>query len=146
MNNKDLIQTIQLSFDAYNYIAFGTEPLIDPDAVDEAEELKQMIGPFTMMGEPETIEGTDLVETKISLIDIRKLPETWIAQFVLQARYEQVEVNVYNKKGEYAISDAFIMKRIGDAYWAPIRFNRDGSTDYLPVCKIMDYEKWFPKN
>lgn len=147
MSDKELIQTIQLSGDAYYYLLNGEEPL-DPDNIDEAKELVSMLGDFEFISEPDPVQGTDAVEVKIALVDKHKLFGTWEAIITLCQKKYYVSVTVLETHtGEHSYYDDMQqLKPIGDAYWAEIRTNKDGSKDYLPICKIEDYEKWFSEN
>lgn len=147
MNDKDLIQTIQLTGDAYYYLLKGEEPL-DPDNIDEVKELLSTLGEFDFISEPDPIRGTDMVEVKIALYDKHTLIGSYQAIFILSPTKGKVFVSIYNTNtNKYECYNSIEdLKPIGDAYWVHIRTNRDGSKDYLPICKIAEYEKWFGEN
>lgn len=141
------IKTIQVSSDAYYYLRYGEEP-IDPDNIDEADELKQTFSPeFRFVSRPEPIQGTDMVEVQISVAEEAKIEGRFIVRFIVMPNKE-TEVRVYDSKSGYVEKHAVEkLEAIGDAYWAEYRYYTISRTrNSLQVCKIAEYEKWFGKS
>ena len=141
------IETIQISSDAYYYLHCGEEP-IDPDNIDEADELKQTFSPgFRFVSKPEPIQGTDMVEVQISVAEEHKIEGHFIVRFIVMP-YRNVEVRVYDSRSGYMEKhDVEKLEAIGDAYWAEYRYYAISRTrNSLQVCKIAEYEKWFGKS
>jgi len=134
---EKMIDTIQLSGDAYYYLLNGEEPL-DPDNLEEANEIAERYEyGIKFLGEPEPIDGTDMVETKISIPTAIKLAEDKVVIFML----------LPDKLCKVKIADNYnssvSLESIGDKYWAEYFNNGYGTRHLLPICKISDYEKWF---
>lgn len=132
-----MIDTIQLTGDAYYYLLNGEEPL-DPDNLEEAYEIEQMYkGGIQFVGEPEPIVGTDMVEVKVSVPIVIKLAENNVIVFSPLPN-RQCKIKIGNEHPE-----TVPLESIGDKYWAEYYNNGFGTRNLLPVCKISDYEKWF---
>lgn len=144
-----MIETIQITSDAYYFIKYDEEPL-DPDNIEEAEELIDMFKPrFDFIGEPEPVDGTDMVEVKISIAERKKLAESCVVDFIILPD-KQVHVTVSNLRpnSNFEARDQIQdLEPIGDAYWAEYAYSESSKTrSLLPVCKIVDYENQFRKS
>lgn len=140
------IETIQITGDAFYLLRDGEEP-IDPDNIEEAEEFKTLFGNFMFISDPEPIIGTDMVETKVSIAEQKKIAGQFIFEFIILPD-KKAHVRVFDSKANYEernqIQD---LERMGDAYWVEYRYHSTSRCrDLLPVCKIAEYEKWFGKN
>jgi len=134
---EKMVDTIQLSSDAYYYLLNGEEPL-DPDNLEEAYEIAERYKyGIKFLGKPEPIDGTDMVETRISISIAIKLAEDKVVIFTLLPD-KLCKVKIENDYGS-----TVSLEPIGDKYWAEYFNNGYGTKYLLPVCKISDYEKWF---
>lgn len=140
------IETIQLTADAYYYLHSGEEP-IDPDNIEEADELIETYKPrFNFISKPEPIGGTDMVEVKISVAERLPLPGTDVVDFVVlpNKKVRVVISNLGQTKNFESLDTIADLEPIGDAYWAQYAYYEDSKTrNLLPVCKISEYEKLF---
>lgn len=138
------IETIQLTGDAFYLLRDNEEP-IDPDNIEEAEELQQMFQPsFLFISEPEPVQGTDMVEAKISIAERHKIAGTHVVDFTPLPN-KKVKTYVFDtKQGIVERNQIQDLEPIGDTYWSEYRYHESShSRDLLPVCKISEYEKWF---
>lgn len=138
------IETIQLTGDAFYLLRDNEEP-IDPDNIEEAEDLKQMFQPsFLFISEPEPVQGTDMVEAKISIAERHKIAGTHVVYFT-PLPDKKVKVYVFDiKYGTINRNQIQDLEPIGDTYWSEYCYHESSrSRDLLPVCKISEYEKWF---
>lgn len=140
-----MIDRIQLSLDAYYYIKDGEEP-IDPDNLEEADEiLHKYKNGVIFVGEPEPIQGTDMVETMISIIQKTIISKRYLITYALTS-----DKSVYISVGdlqECKMRGLFTTKKleaIGNKYWAEYLDDiMSGERHLLPICSIAEYDKWF---
>ena len=140
-----MIDRIQLSLDAYYYIKDGEEP-IDPDNLEEADEiLHKYKNGIIFIGEPEPIQGTDMVETMISIIQKTIISKRYLITYALTS-----DKSVYISVGdlqECKMCGLFTTKKleaIGNKYWAEYLDDiMSGERHLLPICSIAEYDKWF---
>lgn len=143
------IKTIQITGDTFYWLRYGEE-MIDPDNMEEAQEIINMFGPcFDFISEPIPVDGTDMVEVEISVGDRHIIAGTHVVDFT-PLPDKKVRVYVFNKMSpeepaeRNQIQD---LEPIGDTYWSEYRYHSTSRCrDLLPVCKIAEYEKWFGKN
>lgn len=139
-----MIDRIQLSSDTYYYIKDGEEP-IDPDNLEEAAEiLHRYKNGIVFIGEPEPIQGTDMVETMISIIQKTIISKRYLITYALTS-----DKSVYISVGdlqECKMCGLFTTKEleaIGDKYWAEYLDDIDSGRHLFPICSIAEYDKWF---
>lgn len=140
-----MIDRIQISSDTYYYIKNGEEP-IDPDNLEEANEiLHKYKNGIIFIGEPEPIQGTDMVETVISIIQKTIISKRYLITYALTS-----DKSVYISVGdlqECKMRGLFTTKKlvaIGNKYWAEYLDDiMSGERHLLPICSIIEYDKWF---
>ena len=139
-----MIDRIQLSSDTYYYIKDGEEP-IDPDNLEAAEILHKYKNGIIFIGEPEPIQGTDMVETMISITQKMTISKRYLITYALTS-----DKSVYISAGdlqECKMHELFAIKKleaIGDKYWAEYLDDTDSCERHLlPICSKAEYDKWF---
>lgn len=140
------IETIQITSDAFYWLRDGEE-MIDTDNEEEAQEIVEMFRPhFEFISEPIPVDGTDMVEVKISVGDRHILAGTSVADFTPLPN-KKVQVHIFdtaNLKKPAERNQIQDLEPIGDKYWAECRYyEKSKCHDFLPVCKISEYEKLF---
>lgn len=140
-----MIDRIQISSDTYYYIKDGEEP-IDPDNLEEADEiLNRYKNGIILIGEPEPIQGTDMVETMISVIQKTIISKRYLITYALTSD-KSVYISVGDLR-ECKMHGLFTTKKleaIGDKYWAEYLDDiMSGERHLLPICSIAEYDKWF---
>lgn len=140
-----MIDRIQISSDTYYYIKDGEEP-IDPDNLEEADEiLNRYKNGVILIGEPESIQGTDMVETMISVIQKTIISKRYLITYALTSD-KSVYISVGDLR-ECKMRGLFTTKKleaIGDKYWAEYLDDiMSGERHLLPICSIAEYDKWF---
>lgn len=142
-----MIDRIQLSLDAYYIIKDHEEP-IDPDNIEEAAEiLHKYKNGIIFIGEPEPIQGTDMVETMISIIQKTIISKRYSVTYALDAN-KSIHLNVYDLLSSIPpiCKNATTKKleAIGNKYWAEYLDDiMSGERHLLPICSIAEYDKWF---
>lgn len=140
-----MIDRIQISSDTYYYIKDGEEP-IDPDNLEEANEiLNRYKNGIIFIGEPEPIQGTDMVETMISIIQKTIISKRYLITYALTS-----DKSAYISVGdlqECKMCGLFTIKKleaIGNKYWAEYLDDiMSGERHLFPICSIAEYDKWF---
>lgn len=140
-----MIDRIQLSSDTYYYIRDDEEP-IDPDNLEEATEiLHRYKNGIIFIGEPEPIQGTDMVETMISIIQKTIISKRYLITYAL-ASDKSVYISVGDLQ-ECKMHGLFTTKKleaIGDKYWAEYLDDTDSHECHLlSICSKAEYDKWF---
>jgi len=128
--NPDKMEIVQLSNDAYHYLAFK-EPCLDEDNMDEVKEFKEQF-PYGFKFEPdiELVEDSDLVECKVIPICERSTPFThyrleglW---FKSEYYYNEDKTQVY-----YRTYDMYC-GRFLDYGWNKVEINEYGKPEIRP--------------
>lgn len=140
-----MIDRIQISSDTYYYIKDSEEP-IDPDNLEEANEiLNKYKNGIIFIGEPEPIQGTDMVETMISIIQKTIISKRYLITYAL-ASDKSVYISVCDLQ-ECKTHILFTTKKlevIGNKYWAEYLDDVNSHERHLlPICSKAEYDKWF---
>lgn len=128
--NPSKIKIVQLSNDAYYYLAFK-EPCLDEDNMDEAKEFKEQF-PYGFKFEPgiEPVEDSDLVECKVipicessTLFTHYRIDSEW---FKSEFYYNENKTKVY-----YRIYDMY-HGRFLDYGWNDVVINKFKKPEIRP--------------
>lgn len=128
--NPEKMEIVQLSNDAYHFLAFK-EPCLDEDNMDEVEEFKEQF-PYGFKIEPdvESVEDSDLVECKVIPICESSTPFT---HYKLEGDWWKLEF-YYNEdktKAYYRMYDMY-RGRFLDYGWNDVIINQYGHPEIRP--------------
>ena len=102
------IETIQITSDAFYWLRDGEE-MIDTDNEEEAQEIVEMFKPhFEFISEPIPVDGTDMVEVKISVGDRHILAGTSVADFTPLPTFTVATADGYLKSYFVNMSKSFV--------------------------------------
>ena len=143
------IETIQITSDAFFWLKNGEE-MLDPENEEEAFEILDKFKPcFEFISESIPVDGSDMVEVKISIGERHVIAGTLVVDFTPLPN-KNVKVCVTDKStatGIYERNQIQKLESIGDAYWVEYKYhNTSRCRDLLPVCKIDEYENCFGKS
>lgn len=128
--NSEKMEIIQLSNDAYHFLAFK-EPCLDDNNLEEAEEIKEQFPEgFKIDPEIEFVEDTDMVEIKIIPICESSTPFT---HYKLDGVWHKHEFYYNSDKSKvyYRIYDAYYGRFI-DYGWNDVNINQFDYPDIRP--------------
>lgn len=128
--NLEKMEIVQLSNDAYHFLAFK-EPCLDEDNMDEVEEFKEQF-PYGFKIEPgiEPVEDSDLVECKVIPICESSTPFT---HYKLEGTWWKLEF-YYSEdktKAHYRAYDMY-SGRFLDYGWNDVIINQYGHPEIRP--------------
>lgn len=128
--NPEKMEIVQLSNDAYHFLAFK-EPCLDEDNMDEVEEFKeQFLYGFKFEPDIEPVEDSDLVECKVIPICECSTPFT---HYKLEGTWWKLEF-YYNEdktKAYYRMYDMY-SGRFLDYGWNDVIINKSGHPEIRP--------------